>query len=131
MRRRGAEAGWEVLLAMAEAEVADVTRGLPEDVAELASEVPVVFDEAPSTELVADGLDPDLLGLFVGIDYASGESGVQAEGPTQIHLYLTNIWDYAGRDRSVFREEVRITYLHELGHFLGLDEADLADREID
>ena len=30
-------------------------------------------------------------------------------------------------EQKMFREEVRKTYLHELGHYLGLDEDDLVD----
>ena len=131
MRRRDTDGSWLVLLAMAEAEVAEVVRGLPPDIAELAAHVPVVFEAAPSADLVADGLAADTLGLFVGVDYPSQESGLQAESPTQIHLYLENLWHFAWRSRPDFRHEVRITYLHELGHFLGLDEDDLAEREID
>lgn len=132
MRRRDHDGGgWPVLLAMAEAELGEVTRGLPSAIAELAAQVPVVFEAAPSAELVSDGLAADTLGLFVGVDYASAESGVQAETPTQIHLYLENLWAFARGSRAEFRQEVRITYLHELGHFLGLDEDDLAERDID
>ena len=131
IRRPHTEGSWPELHALAEAEVGDVVRGLPPDIAALANQVPVVFEAAPSHELVADGLPPDTLGLFVGVDYASAESGVQPESPTQIHLYLENLWFYARRNRPHFREEVRITYLHELGHFLGLDEDELADRDMD
>lgn len=131
MRRRGRGGSWPVLLAMAEAEVAGALRTLPPDVATLATGIPVVYEEVPSPELVADGLADDTLGLFVGVDFPSGESGVPAETPTQIHLFLNNLWEYAGYDPAEYREEVRITFLHELGHFLGLDEEDLADRDID
>jgi len=31
----------------------------------------------------------------------------------------------------VYREEVRVTYLHELGHYLGWDEDDLTARGLD
>ena len=41
-------------------------------------------------------------------------------------VYKRQLWDYAGRDRAAFREEVRITLLHELGHYLGLDEDQVA-----
>jgi predicted Zn-dependent protease with MMP-like domain len=41
----------------------------------------------------------------------------------RIRLFLDNLWDYAEHDRETYREEVRITLLHELGHYLGLDEA--------
>jgi len=46
-------------------------------------------------------------------------------------LFLENLWDFADGDHKVFCDEVRITYLHELGHFLGWDEDDLAARELD
>ena len=48
-----------------------------------------------------------------------------------IWLFLENIWDYAGRDTAAYREEVRVTYVHELGHYLGLDEDDLEVRDLD
>jgi predicted Zn-dependent protease with MMP-like domain len=32
---------------------------------------------------------------------------------------------------EVFRDEVRLTYLHELGHYLGWDEDELAARGLD
>ena len=54
-----------------------------------------------------------------------------APAPTEIILYMENIWEYAGRRSPDFREEVRRTYLHELGHYLGLDEDDLFDRDLD
>ena len=34
-------------------------------------------------------------------------------------------------DVDVFREEVRLTYLHELGHYLGWDEDELTARGLD
>ena len=51
--------------------------------------------------------------------------------PPQILLFLANIWDYAGGAEPAFREEVRVTYLHELGHYLGWDESDLEVRGLD
>jgi len=34
--------------------------------------------------------------------------------PAQILLFLENIWDYAEDDETTYRDEVRVTYLHEL-----------------
>ena len=51
--------------------------------------------------------------------------------PSQIILYLDNIWDEADSDEETFLEEVRTTFLHELGHYLGLDEDGLFDRGLD
>ena len=45
--------------------------------------------------------------------------------PPQILLFVENIWDFAEGDEDVFCEEVRVTYYHELGHYLGLEEDEL------
>lgn len=90
--------------------------------------IPIVFQKVPGRQLVSEGLDPDLMGLFVGDDYA-------AEGadpiPPEILLFLVNILDEAEGDMERYREEVRTTLLHELGHYLGLDEEALFDRGLE
>ncbi len=67
-------------------------------------------------------LAEDTLGLFEGQSHEAGEF---ASGPADlpcIRLFLDNLWDYADQDRETFRDEVRVTLLHELGHYLGMDE---------
>jgi predicted Zn-dependent protease with MMP-like domain len=70
----------------------------------------------------------DTLGLFTGAEYA--EEG-RIPMPPQIILFLENIWDQAEGDGNVFRGEIRTTFLHELGHFFGLDEDDLTERGLE
>ena len=48
--------------------------------------------------------------------------------PSQLILFLESIQDVAGNDENAFREEIGVTFLHELVHFFGLDEADLVAR---
>jgi len=108
----------------ADAELSRVRAALPEEIAEAAAAVTVVAQLLPEIELLEpDETERDLLGLFVGEnrDEAGGDNPV----PPQIYLFLENIWDEAGGDPRIFRREVRKTYLHELGHYLGLDEDDL------
>ena len=116
---------------MAKREVAALRRELPPEMAARAAEVPVVCLARPTRAMVReDGLDPDLLGLFVGPNCAEGvESGDPL--PPEILLFLENLWDYADGDEEIFREEVRVTYYHELGHYLGLEEDDLEDRGLE
>jgi predicted Zn-dependent protease with MMP-like domain len=76
-------------------------------------------------------MEADILGLFVGPSYAEAQAPDLADVPPQVLLFLENIWDYAEADVQIFREEVRLTYLHELGHYLGWDEEDLAARGLD
>lgn len=119
----------ESLFAEAEREVARARTALPAPVRSAAREVHVTFHDRPDPGHVEDGLDPDLLGLFLG---SSLRESFEADPlPPQILLFVENLWDYAGGSMPVFRHEVRRTYLHELGHFLGLDEQDLADRNLD
>lgn len=105
-------------------------RRLPPDIRPLARAVPVHYESGPAADVLADGFEPDILGLFDGDPHGtSAESHNPA--PPQILLYLDNLWDVAEEDLAVFREEVRLTYLHELGHYLGWDENDLAERGLD
>ncbi|MBL9126699.1 MAG: metallopeptidase family protein, partial [Verrucomicrobiales bacterium] len=48
-----------------------------------------------------------------------------------ILLFLENLWEFVEGDSDGYYEEVRTTYLHELGHYLGLDEIDLEERGLD
>lgn len=70
-------------------------------------------------------IEDDLLGLFQGISLEEGEPETASQLP-RIRLFLDNLWDYAEEDPVVFREEVRVTLLHELGHYLGFDEEQVA-----
>ena len=116
---------------IAKTEVAALRLELPREMARRAAEVPVVMLPRPTKAMVRDdGIDPDLLGLFVGPNCAEGvESGDPL--PPEILLFLENLWDYAEGDEDLFREEVRVTYYHELGHYLGLEEGDLEDRGLE
>ena len=114
------------MLRLAETEVKHARDKLPEEVRGKARAVPVLFEPWPSDELVADGVDPSLLGLFSGEAYPDEASDLPM--PPQVQIFLENLWDYCEEDEPTFREEVRITYLHELGHYLGWDEQDLERR---
>ena len=101
---------------------------LPKPLRKRAKELPVTFERQPNADLQADGIEADTLGLFAGPEF-SDEGNVPM--PPQIILFLENLWGYAGGDEKTFREETRTTFLHELGHYLGLDEDDLMERGLD
>lgn len=105
-------------------------RQLPADVRAVAREVAVHYEDLPSADLIAEGFEPDILGLFTGSPHGT-ELAHDNPVPPQILLYLENLWDFAEGDVDVFREEVRVTYLHELGHYLGWDEDQLTARGLD
>ncbi len=69
-----------------------------------------------------EALESDLLGLFEGRCHSDAESEHVDDLP-RVRLFLDNIWDYAEHDRTLFSDEVRLTLLHELGHYFGLNES--------
>jgi predicted Zn-dependent protease with MMP-like domain len=116
---------WNTLLRLARAEVKRTQAELPEALRDPAASLPVVYETIPSADLAKDGIEADTLGLFSGDPiHEAGQSPL----PAYVTLFLENIWDFAGHDLEIFRDEVRITYVHELGHYLGLDEDDLDER---
>ena len=119
---------WNKLRALATKEIEALLAGLPAELRGRAAQLPVTFERVPSAELQADGIAPDTLGLFTGAEMAEEGNVVM---PPQIILFLENLWDYAEGDEKTFREEVCTTFLHELGHFLGLGEDDLTERGLE
>ena len=119
---------WNELCRMAEAEVSAVKRGLPEAVREAAEEVPTAYYERPTKGMIREGLEEDLLGLFVGPNRLEEWEEAGEVLPSEILLLLRNLWEEAEGDAEAYREEVRVTWLHELGHYLGLEEDVVAER---
>ena len=91
---------------------------LPPHIAEALENVAVVVeDENPE--------EPDLLGLYHGVPLP--ERGDMAGSlPDQISIYRIPL-EESFPDPAELREEIRITVLHELGHYFGLDEDRLAE----
>ena len=99
-----------------DAVVREALDSLPAELAAGLRNVAVVIeDENPD--------DPDLYGLFDGVPLTEGgpEPG---ELPNHISIYRRPL-EANFDDVDELREEIRITVLHELGHYFGLDEGRL------
>ena len=119
---------WPDLRRIADEEVTRLVRELPKTIRPLVEAIPIVLEKKPGRKLVSDGVDPDVMGLFVGPDYSQeGQDPI----PPSIFLFLDNIRDEAEGVPAQFRQEVRKTILHEIGHYLGLNEDDLFKRDLD
>lgn len=88
--------------------------------------VSVVIAEAPDLELLAElGMDPDdpedtLFGLYEGVPLTErGFDDVLL--PDSITIFRRPLLDWAETEQEIV-DEVRITVLHEIGHFFGMDE---------
>jgi predicted Zn-dependent protease with MMP-like domain len=78
----------------------------------------VIEDEHPD--------DPDLFGLYEGIPLTERGSGGYAELPDRITIFRLPLED-SFPDPKVLEEEIRITVLHELAHFFGIEEDRLTE----
>ena len=120
----------EKLRKLALAEIETTLAELPAPLRGRARQLPVTFERWPNRALQQDGIAPDTLGLFVGPEFAD-EGQSASPLPPQIILFLDNLWDQAEADEEIFREEVHTTLLHELGHYLGLNEDELTERGLE
>jgi predicted Zn-dependent protease with MMP-like domain len=90
---------------------------LPPNIAAALRNVAVVVeDENPE--------DPDLLGLYHGVPLPE-RGDMAGMPPDTISIYRVPL-EESFPDPGELQEEIRITVLHELGHYFGLDEDQIA-----
>lgn len=117
---------FERLLSVATSVVKSTLLSLPPKLREEAAECRIELCEMDALIDLDEDLDPDLLGLFEGNARCDPLPEAPDEMP-RIRLFLDNLWDDCAGDLQTYRHEVRITFLHELGHYLGLDEDQVAE----
>lgn len=107
--------------------VEEALQDLPEPFASHMEVVRVeVRDRPTKKQLEEAGLEEDelLLGLYVG--HPLTERSVEMSGvlPDAIYIFQEDVELASDSEEDLLRE-VRITVLHEIGHFFGMDEDDL------
>ena len=100
---------------------------LPPDLRTLAERIPVFCEWEMAEHWLEEEVADDSMGLFSGPALNEPTDPDCLESPS-ITFFLAELWDYCGEDLPTFDEEVRITYIHEFGHYLGLDESELESR---
>ncbi|MEM7756122.1 MAG: metallopeptidase family protein [Planctomycetota bacterium] len=123
--------------------VAEAIEELPEGLAGLLEEMPLIVLDRPDLQMLKDlgfdSQDPELgaiageiCGLHTGI--ANTEASVEHNAvlPSQVHLFREGVLAAAGGWRGPDGEdgvyqEIMVTLLHEIGHQMGLDEDDLTE----
>ncbi len=97
--------------------------------------VAILLEDLPREDILRSYDPPasplDLLGYFSGHSLVDRSmDNPWSNLPPTITLFRNNLERMAA-DREQIIEELRITLFHEIGHFLGLDEEDLAERGLD
>lgn len=109
-------------------EVARVLDRLPRQFRNGLRNVEFVVEERPSVELLrAEGLDPrldTLYGIYQGVPLPDRSSLDPPLLPDKITIFAAPLLrDFP--DPKELREEIRITVLHEIAHYFGMDEEDV------
>ena len=107
--------------------VAEALDGLPEEFRAHMENVEVAIAEWPSARDLADaGMEKNerewLLGLYSGIPLTERDTGYAGVLPDLITLFQGPIQRMAGSDPEAIREEVRVTVIHEMGHYFGISD---------
>lgn len=97
---------------------------LPQELLDELNGVAVLIEERPTPELVADGLDPRLLGLYHGVPLNRRSASFGAPYADTIHLYSANL-ERVCPTREALVRQIRMTVLHETAHFFGYSEGQL------
>lgn len=101
---------------------------LPDNIRTHLERVPILIDDLPSEDTVAEGWDPRILGLFTGTPLPEDSSAMPSV--TNILLFKKNL-ERSCTDEAHLAAEIRITVLHETAHYFGLDDDDLEKLGLD
>jgi predicted Zn-dependent protease with MMP-like domain/Flp pilus assembly protein TadD len=107
---------------------------LPEPIRRYLANVAITVEEIPSDQdllAASPPLSPQSLGMFRGAPLGQkGSMDPWSHFPSSIVLYHRNL-ERAVRSREELVREIGVTLVHEVGHFLGLDEEQLWERGLD
>jgi predicted Zn-dependent protease with MMP-like domain len=109
--------------------VAQAVESLPPAFLERLENVEIVVEDWPSPEELQEvGLNPGatLFGLYQGVPQNRRGTWYGNVLPDRVVIYRRPIEDVA-RTKADVRREVRITLMHEIGHYFGLHEDELTD----
>jgi predicted Zn-dependent protease with MMP-like domain len=111
-------------------EVARVIDKLPKEFREQLRNVEIVVETRPSKELLlAESLDPredTLYGIYQGVPLPDRSALDPPLLPDKITIFAEPLLEDFP-DPNKLREEIRLTVLHEIAHYFGMDEEEIED----
>ncbi len=117
--------------------VEEALEGLPARFRNLIHNVTVLVENVPPEQLArrgsrnagilgSDDAENLVLGIFEGVPTTKKSTFDLPAGPDRIVLYQKNIEAVCSSEHEI-RKEIRLTVIHELGHYFGMTEAQLKD----
>jgi predicted Zn-dependent protease with MMP-like domain len=107
--------------------VEEALDSLPQEFRDRVRNVAVLVEDLPAHQPPPQSSGRTLLlGIFHGVPMTRKSVFDLATGPDQIVLYQKNIEAVCSTEAEV-REQIRLTLMHELGHYFGMDENQLKD----
>lgn len=97
---------------------------LPQELLDQLRRVSILVADRPSPEMVADGIDPRILGLYHGVPMTRRSISFGVPTADTIHLFHSNL-ERVCATRAALAEHIRITVLHETAHYFGYTEHQL------
>ena len=104
----------------------EVLDGLPEEFRSRISNVAVLLEDLPPGQPPSSHPKQPLLGLFHGIPMTKKSVFNLPTGPDYVVLYQKNIESVCSTEAEI-RAQIRLTVIHEFGHYFGMDEEQLKD----
>ena len=105
-----------------EAVVEDVLLDLPDWVRDAFDNIRILVTDAPDPEMDPDG--HGLLGLYQGIPLTERSANEAGSLPDVIYIFrLPHL--ALGLPREELRQEIRVTVMHEIAHYFGIDDEHL------
>jgi predicted Zn-dependent protease with MMP-like domain len=115
-----------VPLARFEELVADALDSIPPDLGDELENVAVVIEDWPTPEQL-EGRGGTLLGLYEGVPLTErGPLSYAGVMPDHITIFRGPLCELA-RDEGDLAAQVRVTVLHEIGHYFGMDDDQLRE----
>ena len=108
--------------------VEEALDSLPQEFRSRIRNVAVLVEDLPPNQLSPQSGQQKrlLLGVFHGVPATKKSIFDLPTGPDHIVLYQKNIEAVCSSEAEV-REQIRLTVIHELGHYFGMDEDQLKD----
>lgn len=103
---------------------------LPPEFRERVDNVEILVEDEPSrVQIETAGLDPNedtLFGLYEGVPLSEREHNFAMALPDRITIFYRPLAD-SFQSTAEIREQIRVTVIHEIAHFFGMDEDEIDD----